>query len=95
MRALSIANDIIPIGEFKTKIAKWFKSIQETGKPLIITQNGRPAGVLLSPQEYDELVYRRSFLLSVDRGMDDAEKGRLFTTEEMMDKLSEIVTGEQ
>ncbi|MBN2356680.1 type II toxin-antitoxin system Phd/YefM family antitoxin [candidate division KSB1 bacterium] len=95
MKVLSVANDIIPIGEFKTKIAKWLKSIQETGKPLIITQNGRPAGVLLSPQEYDELVYRRSFLLSVDRGIDDAEKGRLFTTEEVMAKLSEIVTDEQ
>jgi len=95
MRTLSISNDIIPIGEFKTKIAKWFKSIQETGQPLIITQNGRPAGVLLSPQEYDELIYRRSFLLSVDRGIDDAENGRLFTAEEVMSKLLEPVAGEK
>ena len=95
MRILSISNDIIPIGEFKTKIAKWFKSIQETGQPLIITQNGRPAGVLLSPQEYDELIYRRSFLLSVDRGIDDAENGRLFTAEEVRSKLLESVTGEK
>jgi prevent-host-death family protein len=94
MKTLSIANDIIPIGEFKTKIAKWFKSIQETGQPLIITQNGRPAGVLLSPQEYDELIYRRSFLLSVDRGIDDTEKGRLFTTEEAISNLFEPVTNE-
>jgi prevent-host-death family protein len=94
MRTLSVTNDIIPIGEFKTKIAKWFKSIQETGQPLIITQNGRPAGVLLSPQEYDELIYRRSFLLSVDRGINDAENGRIFTTEEVMSKLFEPVTSE-
>jgi len=95
MKALSVANDIIPIGEFKTKIAKWFKSIQETGQPLIITQNGRPAGVLLSPQEYDELIYRRSFLLSVDRGIDDAENGRLFTSEEVMSNLFEHATREK
>jgi antitoxin YefM len=95
MKALSVANDIVPIGEFKTKIAKWFKSIQETGQPLIITQNGRPAGVLLSPQEYDELIYRRSFLLSVDRGIDDAENGRLFTSEEIISNLLEPVTNEK
>jgi len=95
MRTLSVSNDIIPIGEFKTKIAKWFKSIQETGQPLIITQNGRPAGVLLSPKEYDELIYRRSFLLSVDRGIDDAENGRLLTTEEVISKLFEPVTSEK
>jgi len=95
MKALSVSNDIIPIGEFKTKIAKWFKSIQETGQPLIITQNGWPAGVLLSPQEYDELIYRRSFLLSVDRGIDDAENGRFFTTEEVMSNLFEHATSEK
>ena len=95
MRTISVSNDIIPIGEFKTKIAKWFKSIQETGRPLIITQNGKPAGVLLSPQEYDELIYRKSFLLSVDRGIDDAENGRLFTAEEVMSKLFEPVTSEK
>jgi antitoxin YefM len=88
MKSISIANDIIPIGEFKTKIAKWFRSIQENGQPLIITQNGRPAGVLISPQDYDELVYRRSFLQSIERGINDADEGRLFTTEELLSKLS-------
>ncbi len=95
MKSLSIAKDIIPIGEFKTKISKWFKSIQGTGKPLIITQNGRPAGVLLSPQDYDELVYRKSFLLSVDRGIDDAENRRLYTTDEIISKISESIAGDE
>ncbi|MBN1186838.1 MAG: type II toxin-antitoxin system Phd/YefM family antitoxin [Bacteroidales bacterium] len=94
MKTISVANDIIPIGEFKTKISKCFKSIQKTGQPLIITQNGKPAGVLLSPQDYDELVYRRSFLLSVARGIDDAENDRLHTTEEIIFKISENSAGD-
>jgi len=49
MKTISISNDIVPIAEFKTGISKWFKSIQKAGHPLIITQNGKPAGVLLSP----------------------------------------------
>jgi antitoxin YefM len=89
MKTLSIANNIIPIGEFKIKISRWFKNIQETGQPLIITQNGRPAGVLLSPQDYDELVYRNSFLRSVERGIEDAENGRLFTTEQIIAQIIE------
>jgi len=44
--------------------------------PLIITQNGKPAGVLLSPGEYDELVYKKAFLDSVGRGIADTESGR-------------------
>lgn len=83
MRTLSIANDIVPIAEFKTNISSWFKKLQQSDHPLIITQNSKPAGVLLSPSEYDALVYRNSFLDSVDRGMEDLSSGRVCTTAEL------------
>jgi antitoxin YefM len=87
MKAISINNDIVPIGEFKTSISKWFKNIQNTGHPLVITQNGKPAGVLLSPQDYDDLVYRHAFLDSVSRGLADAESGRTLRTKEVKEAL--------
>ena len=80
MKPISITNDIVPIAEFKTGISKWFKSLQNAGHPLIITQNGKPAGVLLSPADYDELVYKKSFLDSVGKGISDAESGRTYRT---------------
>ena len=83
MKTISITNDIVPIAEFKTSISKWVKSLRNSGHPLIITQNGKPAGVLLSPNDYDELVYRKSFLDSVGRGISDAESGRTYRTEEI------------
>lgn len=83
MRTISISNDIIPIADFKTNISKWFKTLQTSGHPLIITQNSKPAGVLLSAADYDELVYRKSFLDSVERGIADAESGQTQTTNEL------------
>lgn len=88
MKPISVTNDIIPIAEFKTGISKWFKNLQKSGHPLIITQNGKPAGVLLSPDDYDELVYRQSFLDSVGRGIADAESGRTFSTDEIKATLA-------
>jgi len=90
MKTISVANDIVPIAEFKTSIAKWFKTLQNTGRPLIITQNGKPAGVVLSPNDYDDLVYRKSFLDSVDRGIADADSGKTYSTEEIRAKLTDI-----
>ena len=87
MRAISISNDIVPIAEFKTNISKWFKTLQASRHPLIITQNGKPAGVLLSTADYDELVYRKSFLDSVERGIADAESGQTVTTDELRRSL--------
>lgn len=83
MKTISISSDIIPIAEFKTNISKWFKILQTSRHPLIITQNSKPAGVLLSASDYDELVYRKSFLDSVERGIADVESGRTQTTDEL------------
>ena len=87
MRAISISNDIVPIAEFKTNISKWFKTLQTSRHPLIITQNSKPAGVLLSAADYDELVYRKSFLDSVERGIVDIESGQTLTTDELRSSL--------
>ncbi len=62
MKNITVSQDIIPLGEFKSGISKYLKSVQRSGQPLVITQNGRPAGVLLAPAEYDELIKRRSIV---------------------------------
>lgn len=87
MRSFSVLSDIIPVGEFKTGMAQWLKRVQETGHPLVITQNGKPAGVLLSPAEYDDLVERRLLLESVERGISDIEEGRHYTGKEMKKEI--------
>ncbi len=88
MKTFNVSNDIIPIGEFKTRLSKWIKNINETGHPLIITQNGRPAGVLISPSEYDELIHKKLFIDSVNRGLSDVEKRDVYTTQELKDELN-------
>lgn len=87
MKEISIANDIIPVGEFKAGLSKWLKSIHDSSRPLIITQNGRPSGVLLSPQEFDRLRQNRPFLESIQRGLADAEAGRVFETSQLKQEL--------
>ena len=89
MKNIRISSDIIPLGEFKTGISTCLKKVQATGHPLIITQNGRPAGVLLSPEEYDNLVYRKQFTESVEQGLKAEEAGEVYSTGEVRAKLVE------
>ncbi len=89
MKNIQISSDIIPLGEFKAGISACLKKVQVTGHPLIITQNGRPAGVLLSPAEYDALAYHKQFSESVERGLAAAESGELYGTEEVRKMLAE------
>ena len=87
MNNLNISSDIVPIGEFKTRLSQFLKNVRNTGHPLVITQNGKPAGVLISPTEYDELVHKKLFIESVSRGLSDIESGSVFSTTELKEEL--------
>lgn len=87
MKEVQVSDGIVPLGEFKAQAAKLLKRIGESGQPMVITQNGRPAGVLLSPREYDRIQERQRFLESIAAGLADAESGRTMTTMELRERL--------
>jgi prevent-host-death family protein len=87
MKRISVANDIVPIGEFKSGISKWIKKSKSSGNPIVITQNGRPAAVVISPTDYDQLNELRQFVDSVKQGLTDSEEGKIFTTNQVQAEL--------
>lgn len=87
MKNISISNDIIPVGQFKSGLAKYLKDIQVRKHSLIITQNGKPAGVLVSPTEYDTLRETKLFIESISRGLNDSEKGDTLSTIQLKKEL--------
>lgn len=87
MKPLRVSQDIVPMAEFKGQAAHWFRRVAENNQPVVITQNGKPAGVLLSPAEFDRLVERARFLTDVAAGVTDLDAGRTVTTEELKRRL--------
>ena len=85
MKNLSVSDGVIPLGEFKTHAARYLKDLDG---PVVITQNGRPAGVLLSPREYDRIREQQSFLESIAAGMVDAQAGRVMGEETLQEQLA-------
>lgn len=87
MKNISVSSDIIPVGQFKSDLAKYLKEIREKNNSLIITQNGKPAGVLISPAEFDELRQTKLFIESVSRGLTDSDKGEVLSTSQLRNEL--------
>jgi prevent-host-death family protein len=90
MKRISVANDIVPIGEFKSGLSKWIKKSKSSGNPIVITQNGRPAAVVISPTDYDQLNELRQFVDSVSKGLTDSDIGNVFTTEQVHAELEKM-----
>ena len=72
MRKINVAEDIIPIGEFKTHASELLRQLHETQRPLVITQNGRPAAVVITPERFEEVEYRELVKAKVQAGLESA-----------------------
>jgi len=82
---MRIDHDVKPVTHMKTKAAELLRSVEETRRPVVITQSGEPKGVLMDFTSYQEL--RRAALLlrllaqseaDVRRGR-TVSQGRVFT----------------
>jgi prevent-host-death family protein len=87
MRSLRVSEDIVPISDFKAQASEWLRKLGESGQPLVITQNGKPAGVLLSPESFDELTEKVRFIASIEEGLEDARAGRTHPHSEVVGEL--------
>ena len=87
MRAPLISEDIFPIGEFKKHASRLFCRVSQEKRPIVVTQNGLPVGVIVPPEEYDRMSQRADFVEAVAAGLRDAEAGRVLSSEEVEEKL--------
>ena len=89
MKALKVSQDVVTLAEFKSQAATLLERIGNSSQPLMITQNGKPAGVLLSPAEYDRIQEQESvqFMAAVNRGLKEADDGKLLTSAQVKSKL--------
>ena len=87
MKAMRLSEDILPLGEFKTQASRVLRQLKESQRPVIITQNGRPAAVLISPQDFDQMRERERFMAAVREGLADVEAGRLLDPDEVRRQL--------
>ncbi|MEK6303534.1 MAG: type II toxin-antitoxin system Phd/YefM family antitoxin [Acidobacteriota bacterium] len=77
MRDINVSEGIVPLGEFKTRASKIIRELDGSDEPLVITQNGRPAAVLMSPAAFQELREQHEIALAVAEGLADSEAGRV------------------
>jgi prevent-host-death family protein len=52
MRPLKLDQDIRPLSEFRAGVASFVKQVNDTGRPLVLTQHGRGVAVLVDIAEY-------------------------------------------
>lgn len=73
---MNIKTDIKPVTFLKAKAADLLRQINETHRPVIITQNGEPKAVLQDPESYENMRNAIGILKLISQGEEDIRIGK-------------------
>ena len=76
MQRLRIDQDIRPLSEVRTGIANFIKQIQDTKRPLVITQHGKGVAVLVDAHEFEAMQEKIELLMDVQTSLQQIDNGQ-------------------
>ena len=80
---MNITSDIKSVTYLKARAADLLNQINETQRPVIITQNGEPRAVLQDPKSYENMRNAIGILKLVAQGESDIKDGKVRTQEDV------------
>ncbi|MDY7036036.1 MAG: type II toxin-antitoxin system Phd/YefM family antitoxin [Thermodesulfobacteriota bacterium] len=84
---MNITKDIKPVTYLKSKAAVLLDQINETHRPVIITQNGEPRAVLQDPVSYENMRNAIGLLKLISQGESDVRNGNVKPQEDMFKEI--------
>jgi prevent-host-death family protein len=85
---LDMAEDIHPAADLGVKAEDLLRQVQETRRPIVLTQEGKGTAVLVDVESYQSLLEDLELLRDVHRGLADVEAGRVVSHEDARARLT-------
>ena len=86
---MNIINDIRPVTYLKSRAADLLKQINDTHRPVIITQNGEPKAVLQDPESFENMRNAIGILKLISIGEEDIKNGNILEQETVFKNIEE------
>jgi len=80
---MKISSDIKPVTYLKSRAADILKQVNDTRRPVIITQNGEPRAVVQDPESFENMKKAIGILKLISMGEEDIRTGRKQTQEKV------------
>lgn len=78
---INFESDIQPVSDFRANAAAVLQQLRDSGRPVVLTQRGRGAAVLLDVAVFQSLVDELDELREVHAGLADVAAGRVTENE--------------
>jgi len=84
---MNISRDIKPVSYLKAKAADLLKQVNETRRPVIITQNGEPRAVLQDPESYENMRNAIGILKILSISEEEVKKGEVVPSDAVFERV--------
>jgi len=82
MQPLKLDEDIRPLSEFRSGVASFIKQVNETRRPLVLTQRGRGVAVLVDIREFEAMRERIAILDDIVTAEAQIDAGQVISHDE-------------
>jgi len=87
--------EIIPVSDLRQDTAAVLKRVCDSDEPLIVTQRGRAAAVMLSVKSYERVDSERQLLRELLRGEREIAAGEGYNLESVLAEADSLLSGEE
>lgn len=88
---MNISTDIRPITYLKSRAADLLNQINESRRPVIITQNGEPRAVLQDPDSYEKMRNAIAILKLISLGEEEIKAGKSKSQKDVFKNTEKIL----
>ena len=88
---MNISQDVKPVTYLKSRAADLLKQINETHRPVIITQNGEPRAILQDPKSYEDMRNAIGMLKLISQAEEEIRDGKLKSQQEVFENIDNIL----
>lgn len=86
---ISVLEDIKSVSELKRKTNEIFKQMHQTGRPIIVTVNGKPDAVLMNVETFEKKLKAFNLATLLAEAEADLEKGSVRPAREFMKEFAD------
>ena len=91
MKAPLISRDLVSVDHFHDDPGTWLDRPAVTGRPVVLTRDGKAAAALVSPQMLDELEEERELVREICAGLQEVAAGDLVDDQQVWAEVDEIL----
>ena len=87
--------DIVPITDLRQDAAAVLARVRKSAQPVVITQRGRAAAVMVSAESYERAESERQILKLLARGEREIAKGKGYDLDSVLKDADEVLAGQR